>query len=59
MKIYTGKKVDLPQIDVTKVNIEQVLQDAAEMSSYKFYRDGQIYIQRGNKIYDLMGRSVK
>lgn len=59
VKIYTGKKVDLPQIDVTKVNIEQVLQDAAEMSSYKFYRDGQIYIQRGNKIYDLMGRSVK
>ena len=59
VKIYTGKKVDLPQIDVTKVNIEQVLQDAAEMSSYKFYRDGQIYIQRGNKTYDLMGRSVK
>ena len=59
VKIYTGKKVDLPQIDVTKVNIEQVLQDAAEMSSYKFYRDGNIYIHRDGQTFDMMGRRVK
>lgn len=59
LKIYTGKKVDLPQIDVTKVNIEQVLQDAAEISSYKFYRDGNIYIHRDGQIFDMMGRRVK
>ena len=59
LKIYTGKKVDLPQIDVTKVNIEQVIQDAAEMSSYKFFRDGHIYIRRDGQIFDMMGRRVK
>ncbi len=58
LKIYTGKKVDLPQIDPTKVNIDQVLQDAANTASYKFYRNGQIYIQRGEHTYDLMGRRV-
>ena len=59
LKIYTGKKVDLPKIDTTKVNIEQVLQDAANASYYKFYRDGNIYIQREGKIYDMMGRRVQ
>lgn len=59
LKIYTGKKVDLPQIDPTKVNIEQVLQDAANSASYKFYRDGNIYIHRDGQTFDMMGRRVK
>lgn len=59
LKIYTGQKVDLPEIDTTKVNIEQVLQDAANAASYKFYRDGNIYIQRNGKTYDMMGRRVQ
>ena len=58
LKIYTGRKVDLPEIDTTKVNIEQVLQDAAN-ASYKFYRDGNIYIQRNGRTYDMMGRRVQ
>jgi len=41
------------------VNIEQVIQDAAEMSSYKFFRDGHIYIRRDGQIFDMMGRRVK
>ena len=59
LKIYTGKKVDLPQIDPTKVNIEQVFQDAANSASYKFYRDGNIYIHRDGQTFDMMGRRVK
>ena len=59
VKIYTGKKVDLPNIDPTKVNIEQVIQDAANASVNKFYRDGHIYIIRDGQTFDMMGRRVK
>ena len=59
VKIYTGKKVDLPNIDPTKVNIEQVIQDAANTSVNKFYRDGHIYIIRDGQTFDMMGRRVK
>lgn len=59
VKIFTGKKVELPVIDTTKVNIEEVLRDAANTVSYKFYRDGNIYIYRNGKTFDMMGRRVK
>lgn len=59
VKIFTGKKVDLPEIDPTKVNIEQVIQDAANASVNKFYRDGHIYIIRDGQTFDMMGRRVK
>ena len=58
VKIYTGKKVDLPVIDKTKVNLEQVLRDA-DAASMKFYRDGHIYIMRNGQTFDMMGRRVK
>lgn len=59
VKIFTGKKVELPVIDTTKVNIEEVLRDATNTVSYKFYRDGNIYIYRNGKTFDMMGRRVK
>ena len=62
LKVFTSTAVKAPTFtDIEKRDhtpIENVSTDEMPQS-YKILRDGQIYILRGDRVYDMMGRLVK
>lgn len=62
LKVFTSTAVNAPTFtDIEKRDhtpIENVSTDEMPQS-YKILRDGQIYILRGDRVYDMMGRLVK
>lgn len=62
LKVFTSTAVKAPTFtDIEKRDhtpIENVSTDEMPQS-YKILRDGQIYILRGDRVYDIMGRLVK
>jgi len=60
LKIYTGKKVELPTINKDLQNmlpIENISVDNAPKAQ-KIVRDGQVLIIRGDKVYTITGQMV-
>lgn len=62
LKVFTGTPVQAPTFtDIQKRDhtpIENVSTDDMP-KSYKFMRDGQIFIQRGDKVYTITGQPVR
>lgn len=62
LKVFTSTAIQAPTFaDIQKRDhtpIENVSTDEMPQS-YKILRDGQIYILRGDRVYDMMGRLVK
>lgn len=61
LKIFTDTQVALPTINTdleTLLPIDNVSADAAP-KAHKILRDGQIYILRGDKIYNMQGQAVE
>ena len=62
VRIYTGKKVELPAVPKTFNfttaidNVENDMWHSGTSEAHKFLRNGEILIQRGDKVYDMMGR---
>ncbi len=62
VKIFTGSTVALPAINQdleSLLPVENFYESNSTLDAVKFYRDGQIYIFRAGKTYDLMGRVVE
>jgi len=62
VKIFTGYQVTLPNINQdleSLLPIEEVATVNNQLSTKKFFRNGQIYILRDGTTYDLMGRIVE
>lgn len=61
LKVFTGSQVAAPTFaDIQKrdhSDIEQV--ETSTPWGYKFIQDGQLFIQRGDKVYNLQGQLVK
>ena len=61
LKIYTGKKVDLPTINKnleSMLPIENIIIDDTPKAQ-KILRDGQVLILRGDKIYNMQGQQIR
>ena len=61
LKIYTGKKVELPTINKnleSMLPIENVTSEQAPKAQ-KFMRNGQVLILRGDKVYTITGMEVR
>ena len=61
VKIYTGKKVALPEINTnleSMLPIENVEANETPKTS-KFLQNGQVYILRGDKIYTITGQLIQ
>lgn len=63
LKVFTGSPVQAPTFtDIEKregQGIEELTSDGLQVTGKKFMMDGQIYILRGDKIYNLQGQIVK
>ncbi|MBR6304662.1 MAG: hypothetical protein IKR37_03420 [Paludibacteraceae bacterium] len=61
LKVFTGEPVQAPTFaDIQKRDhtpIDNV--ESGEWKTYKILRNGQVFIVRDNKVYDLMGRLVE
>ncbi|MBO4518880.1 MAG: hypothetical protein J5704_02445, partial [Paludibacteraceae bacterium] len=61
VKIYTGKKVALPEINTdleSMLPIENVEVNETPKTS-KFLQNGKVYILRGDKIYTITGQLIQ
>ena len=61
LKIYTGKKVDLPTINKnleSMLPIENIIIDDTPKAQ-KILRDGQVLILRGDKVYNMQGQQIR
>ena len=65
IKVFTGRQLAAPSVPNSynfEMGIENIEWDnfnTTTTGAVKFYHEGQIYILRGNDVYDLMGRKVK
>jgi len=63
LKVFTATQVQAPTFtNIEKRDpqgLEEVIGDGLQVTSEKFFQNGQIYILRGDKVYDLMGRIVE
>lgn len=61
LKIFTGRKVDLPEINIdleSLLPVENVNADPST-TAHKVLRDGQVLILRGDKTYTITGMEVR
>lgn len=61
LKIFTGRQLELPVINQdleSMLPIENVATEEAP-KAYKFLRDGQVLILRGNQTYNIQGQLVR
>ena len=61
LKIYTGKKVELPTINKnleSMLPIENIIIDDTPKAQ-KILRDGQVLILRGDKVYNMQGQLIR
>ena len=63
LKVFTGTQVQAPTFtDISKrdhSDIEEVMGDELQVKGYKFLQDGQLFIRRGDKVYNMQGQPVK
>ena len=63
LKVFTGSQVEAPTFsDIQKRDeqgIEEVTGNESQVTGEKFIKDGQLYILRGDKVYDVTGRRVE
>ena len=61
LKVFTGTPVLAPTFTDIQKRDKTPIEIVSESTSkaYKFLRDGQVLILRGDKVYDLMGRKIK
>ena len=65
IKVFTGKQLAVPNVPNSYTfeqdidNIEWSGFNSDNTGAVKFYHDGQIYIMRDNKVYNMMGQPVR